>query len=165
MFALVLSRRIREKRRKNEKMRKETKNSEKEKIIIKRRTKNKKKRKKDENSSDPIYTNPIKNLPKKHRARHDKYRLAWASKVSSEDHGPWFLSAGIVFVEDLVLVPLGVTSGKDFPWSHKPVSLNGRLGQFPEGPKIKKMRRFWEGFRGRGSQKGSENGGLLWVLQ
>ena len=47
----------RRKAKKNEKKRRKTKKNEKAK-------KNEKKRKKWENSSDPIYTNPIKNLPK-----------------------------------------------------------------------------------------------------
>ena len=48
---------MREMRRKTKKNKKKTKKNEKA-------QKNEKKRKKWENSSDPIYTNPIKNFPK-----------------------------------------------------------------------------------------------------
>ena len=34
--------------------------------------------------------------------------MLFLASVSSKDHGPWFVSAGIVFVEELVLLPLGV---------------------------------------------------------
>ena len=59
-FALVSGELIGEKRRK-------TKKSEEKRRKAKKNRKKRRKTKKGENSSDPIYTNPIKNLPKYHQ--------------------------------------------------------------------------------------------------
>ena len=34
--------------------------------------------------------------------------MLFLASVGSKNHGPWFVSAGIVFVEELVLIPLGI---------------------------------------------------------
>ena len=77
MFAVNCSRfplsseRIRQKRRKTKKKRRKTKKSEEKRRKAKKnkqkKGKSEEKREKKENSSDPIYTNPIKNLPTKAR--------------------------------------------------------------------------------------------------
>ena len=64
----------RRKTKKNEKKRRKTKKNEKAK-------KNEKKRKKWENSSDPIYTNPIKNLPIFCGCEVRRNWLQWAQKM------------------------------------------------------------------------------------